>query len=157
MTSRQCDTHTHTHTHTVISGKDISYSQYGRFIHQAKSFWRKCPLSATVLPSWGAHCMRAMNFTPFCLALLGIRHVLKRLCKIPQKTIISFTISVCPSVRLHWTAGLPLDGFSWNLVSFFFFEKSVEKIKVPLKSGHTNRYFTGRPTYIHDHTSLTSS
>jgi hypothetical protein len=38
-----------------------------------------------------------------------------------------------------------------------FFEKSVEKIQVALKSDKNNGRFTWRPMYIYDHISLNSS
>jgi hypothetical protein len=38
---------------------------------------------------------------------------------------ISFVTSVCPSVRQHRTARLPLDGFSWNLIFEYFFKKKL--------------------------------
>ena len=35
------------------------------------------------------------------------------------RTTVSFGMSVCPSLRPHRTVQLPLDGFSWNLMSVF--------------------------------------
>ena len=52
-----------------------------------------------------------------------------------------------PSVSPHRTRFL-LEGFSWNLISEFFFQKSVAKIQVPLKSDKNTRYFTWRPIHI---------
>jgi hypothetical protein len=37
--------------------------------------------------------------------------------------------SSCPSVRQHETAGLRLDGFSWNFVIWVFFENLWRKLK----------------------------
>jgi hypothetical protein len=37
-------------------------------------------------------------------------------------------LSFCPSARRHGTTRFLLDGFSWNLI-FYYFSKSVEKIK----------------------------
>jgi len=69
----------------------------------------------------------------------------------------SFVTSVCPSVRQHGTAWLPLDGFSWNLI-FEYLKKTVEKSnQVSLKSHKNNGYFTWRPIYIFDNSSLSSS
>jgi hypothetical protein len=48
--------------------------------------------------------------------------VCRRCSKIAKNTI-SFVISVCPSVRPHGTARLPLNGFSWNFI-FQYFSKS---------------------------------
>jgi hypothetical protein len=54
--------------------------------------------------------------------------------------------SVRPSVRLsdipHGTTRLPLDEFLRNLMFEYLFRKSVQKIKVPLKSDKNNGYFT---------------
>ena len=36
------------------------------------------------------------------------------------KVTVIFVMSVCPSLCLHGTAGLPLDGFSWNLIFGYF-------------------------------------
>jgi hypothetical protein len=44
-------------------------------------------------------------------------------------------------VCLHGTTQLPLEGFSLNLISVYF-QKSVKKIQVSLKSDKHNRYFT---------------
>jgi len=41
-------------------------------------------------------------------------------------------------VRPHGTTGLPLDGFSSNLILRVFFQKSVEKIHVSSKSDKSN-------------------
>jgi len=60
----------------------------------------------------------------------------------------SFVMSVCPSVRPHGTARLPLDGFSWNLVYEYFFLNFVDKIQLPLKSAKNNGYFSWRPMHI---------
>jgi hypothetical protein len=45
-----------------------------------------------------------------------------------RKATISFVVSVRPSVCPHGTTRLPLDGFSWNLMSeYFFFSKFCRK------------------------------
>jgi len=59
-----------------------------------------------------------------------------------RKATMSFVMSVRPSVRLHATVRLPLDGFAWNLMLEYFFEKSVEKINDSLKSDQNNGKFT---------------
>ena len=63
-------------------------------------------------------------------------------------TVDCYFRHVCPSA---WTR---------NFMKFdiwVFFEKSVEKIQVSLKSDNNNRYCTWRPIYIFDHISLSSS
>jgi hypothetical protein len=47
-----------------------------------------------------------------------------------RKATLSLVMSVCP----HETTRVPLDGFSCSFVGFFFFEKSVQKIKVCVNS-----------------------
>jgi hypothetical protein len=71
------------------------------------------------------------------------------------KTTISFIISVCPSVGMekfgfHWAH----FGEVWYLI---IFRKSVEKIRVSLKSDKYNGYFKLKPIYIFYHISLSSS
>jgi hypothetical protein len=56
-----------------------------------------------------------------------------------RKETTSFVMSVRPSVCLHGATRLPMDGFSWNLIFQYFFEKSVEKIQVSLKSDKNKR------------------
>jgi hypothetical protein len=60
----------------------------------------------------------------------------------------------CLCVRTHGTTRLQLERFIWN---FDIFRKSVEKIKVLLKSDKNNAYFTWRPMYMYDNISLNSS
>jgi len=68
-------------------------------------------------------------------------HVLDTLAQL-QETTVSFVMPVRPSMRLHGTTRLPLDGFSWNLIFEYFWKICVKKIQVSLKSGKNNRYFT---------------
>jgi hypothetical protein len=46
------------------------------------------------------------------------------------------------SVRSHGTAGLPLDGFSRNLIFEYFSENISRKIQISLQPEKNNRYFT---------------
>jgi hypothetical protein len=57
--------------------------------------------------------------------------------KAATRFVMLVRLFVCP----HGTPRLPLDGFSLNLISVYF-QKSVEKIQVSLKSDKHNRYFT---------------
>jgi hypothetical protein len=75
-----------------------------------------------------------------------VAHLLDAFAKL-RKTTTSFVMSIRPSVRQHGTTRLPLDGFSWNLISEDF-SKSVEKIQVSLKSDTNKGHFTWRPIYI---------
>jgi hypothetical protein len=50
---------------------------------------------------------------------------------------MSIYLSVCPAVRPQGTTRLSLGGFSWNL-TFEYFRKSVEKIKVWFKPDNNN-------------------
>jgi hypothetical protein len=80
-----------------------------------------------------------------------------------RKATISFVmppsvrLSVRPSVRPHGTSRLPPNGFSWNLIFREYFEKSVEKIQVSLRSDKNNGYFTRRSGSVYDSMSLNSS
>jgi hypothetical protein len=56
-----------------------------------------------------------------------------------QKVTIGFVMSVSPTVCQRGTIRLPQGGFSWNL-RFEYFQKSVKKIQVSLKSCKDNRY-----------------
>ena len=64
--------------------------------------------------------------------------------------------SSCPSVCLHGTTQLPLDGFSWNFI-FEFLRKYGEIIQVSLKFDTIKGYFTWRPECLYDNISLNSS
>jgi hypothetical protein len=70
-----------------------------------------------------------------------------------RKATISFVMSVGPSARNP----VPTEQILMKFLCFIIFLKSVEKIQVSLKSDNNNGYLTGRPTYISDHTSLSSS
>ena len=71
-----------------------------------------------------------------------------------QKATISFFVSARPFVRpsVHMKQHY---GIWINLISFY--EKSVEKIQVSLKSDNNNVYFTRRRFHIYDNMSLNSS
>ena len=58
-----------------------------------------------------------------------------------RKATVSFVMSVRLYVRPHGTSGLPLDGFSLNLI-FEYFSKIVEKIQVLLKSDKNTKHLT---------------
>jgi hypothetical protein len=58
-----------------------------------------------------------------------------------RKSTVSFVMSVRLYIRPHGTCGVPLDGFSLNLI-FEYFSKIVEKIEVVLKSDNNTRYLT---------------
>jgi len=49
--------------------------------------------------------------------------------------------SVCPSVFLHVSVQLPLDGFRWNILLVASI-KCVEKTQIALKSGRNIGHFT---------------
>ena len=55
-------------------------------------------------------------------------------------------LSVCP----YETTRSPLDEFSWNMWFEYFFLKSIEKIRVSLKSNRNNGYFTWRFMNVYD-------
>jgi len=62
---------------------------------------------------------------------------------------------VCPPVCMGQLGSHRMDFHEiWYLSSF---KKSVQKIQVLLKPDKNNRYFTWKPVYIFDHTSLNSS
>ena len=54
-------------------------------------------------------------------------------------------MSICPSVRLHGTTLLSLDGFLWNLIFQYFFLKSAEKFQFSFKLDTNNGCFIWRP------------
>ena len=56
----------------------------------------------------------------------------------PRYRAISFVMSV--SVRPYGTTGFPLNTFSRNLIFQCFFQKSIEKVKVLLRSDKNNVY-----------------
>jgi hypothetical protein len=60
-----------------------------------------------------------------------------------RKMTVSCVRSVCVrlSVRQQAITRLPLDGFSINLIFDYFF-KSIEKMRISLKSDKNNGHFT---------------
>ena len=70
--------------------------------------------------------------------------------QICEKQLLALTrLPVCLSVHTerlgsHWM-GFP------EILYLSFFQKSLKKIQVLLKSDKNNRYFTRRPIYIFDH------
>jgi len=93
---------------------------------------------------------------------LYFRHSEVRVCEILllgsfaklRKAAVWFAMSVCLSIRPHGTAWIPLNGFSWKLLSTFL--KFVEKVEISLKSDKNNGYFAWRPIYVFDHISLSA-
>jgi hypothetical protein len=65
--------------------------------------------------------------------------------KLRQATI-SVIVSLSLSVPPHGTTRFRLDGFSWNLM-FYYYRKSVEKNQVSFKSEKNNGYLTYRAIY----------
>ena len=59
----------------------------------------------------------------------------------------SLRLSVHPSVRLYGTTTIPLDRFSW-IWYFSIFRKSIEKIKVSLKSEKNNVIYWNTNVHI---------
>jgi len=80
----------------------------------------------------------------FC-ALRGLTALLGEFAEL-RKGTVSFVMSVRP----HGIARLPLDRFSWNLITGVYFRKFVTKHQGALKSAKNNGYFTWRPMYIYD-------
>ena len=76
----------------------------------------------------------------------------RRLRKIGEKRLLP---SSCLPVRPHGTTRLALDRRLLNLVFRRFFEKSIQKIQVWLKSDKNKGYFTWRHIRIYDIISLT--
>ena len=75
-----------------------------------------------------------------------------------RKATVSFVMSVRLSVCLPARDNSASTG--WVFMKFdiwAFFEKTVEKIQVSLKSATNNGYFTWRPMYIFDQVSLNFS
>jgi hypothetical protein len=72
-----------------------------------------------------------------------------------RKATVGFVKSVCLSVHVEQL------GSQWTdfheILYLNVFRKSVEKIRVLLKSEENNGYFTWRPIYTFDHISLSSS
>jgi hypothetical protein len=66
-----------------------------------------------------------------------------------RKATISFRMSVRPSARPYvHTERLGSYWTDFREIWCFFFEKTVEKIQISLKSCRSNGYFTWRPMYI---------
>ena len=73
-----------------------------------------------------------------------------------RKATISFVISDCLSFLLSaWDNSAPTGRIFMK--SDVIFRKSIEKIQVSLKSDKNKQYSTGRPIYMIDDSSLSSS
>ena len=70
----------------------------------------------------------------YCLMFLVLLGAFAKLRKVTISVVISVCRSVRPSVRTHGTTRPPPNGYSLNLTFEYFFEKSVKKIQVSLKS-----------------------
>jgi len=75
-----------------------------------------------------------------------------KLRKVTVSLVMSVLLSVCP----HGKTGLPMDGFSLNLI-FKYFSNICRENTSLLKSGKNRGYVTFRPINIFDHISLGSS
>ena len=75
--------------------------------------------------------------------------------QILRKATVGFVKSVCLSVRMEQPGSQLMDFL--EILYLNIFRKSVEKIRVLLKSEENNRHFTWRPIYIFDHISLSFS
>jgi hypothetical protein len=76
-----------------------------------------------------------------------------------RKATVSFVMCVCPSVRpsvrlSEWNNSAPTVRILIKFVIWVFFEKSVEKIQVLLKSDKNNEYSAWRPIQIYGHITL---
>ena len=71
-----------------------------------------------------------------------------------RKATVSFVMSVRPS---EWNNLAHTGRIFMKFDIWVFFENSVEKIQVSLKSGKNNGHFIGSSIYIFDHISLSSS
>jgi hypothetical protein len=79
----------------------------------------------------------------------ALSHQSKKAC-ISFFSCMSVRVSVCLSVSPHLPVRLPLDGLSWNLILGGLLRKSVEEIRMWLKSDKNMRYFTGwTHKYVH--------
>ena len=107
--------------------------------------------------TWDINCEQ-LNAAP---SIRCIWHVHSQNCEKKSDGLLcqSF-LSDCTSIL---TGGkktrLSLDEFSWNLIFlyFFFFIKSVLRMKFSLKSDKNNFYFTWTPAYFFDHISFISA
>jgi len=70
------------------------------------------------------------------------RFLIQWLCRrIRQTAKNGYEFSSCQSDLPHSTTRLSIDGFSWNFIQGDFFEKSDQKIQLPLKFHKNNGYF----------------
>jgi len=98
------------------------------------------------------HCSIYTHLTP--LRPTNCMQYMRRVRKI-AKSLASPCLSVSPSVRTE-----QLGSYCRNVHEILYqssFRKSVEKIRVSLKSDKNKRYFTLRPIYTFDHISVISS
>ena len=100
------------------------------------------------------------SWTYIHLNFFHFDRVICRRVRKSAKRACSFVASVrpfaCVFVRAHGISRLALDGFRkiWYLCMFL---KSVEKVRVLLKSDKQKKYLTRRPVYISDSISPNSS
>jgi hypothetical protein len=74
-----------------------------------------------------------------------------------SKRLTASCLSVCPYVHPHLTTRFPTGWIFMKFDIWVFFEKSVDKIQVPVKSDTNKAHFTCRPTDVYGKVSLQSS
>jgi hypothetical protein len=91
---------------------------------------------------WEWHCKQTFEPT-FLSAFEKIAKSDYKLRHVCPSVPLSFRPSVCP----HGTNRLPLDGFSWNLIFQYFFDKLSRKLD-SIKADKSKGHFTRRAIYI---------
>ena len=86
-----------------------------------------------------------IDHTKICRGLRRVRKITKSDC------YPLWYLSVRPP---SWNNSAPTGRIFMKFGMWVFFEKSIEKIQVSLKSDKYKAYFTWRPIYIFDHISL---
>ena len=80
-------------------------------------------------------------------------YIFRRFLKTEEKTTTSFV--VCPSVPVpKWNSASTRTIFRKLDISTVFFRRTLNKIKILLKSDKNNEYFSRTPMYIYDNISL---
>ena len=134
---------THSHTHTLSHSDILTLTHTHMITHSHTLSHSLSHLHILTLTHSHTHTLsHSYTFTPPTKSFLDAFPKLRR-------ATVSFIMSVRPSVCLHGTSRLPLDGFSLNSVSEYF-KKSVQRIPFSLKSEKNNDYFTWRPMLICD-------
>ena len=117
-----------------------------------------CCILFVFFPLQNAICFIILTYLVPLLFTFSVKSVLKlKKNNFGSKRLTASCLSVCPYVHPHLTTRFPTGWIFMKLDIWVFFEKSVDKIQVPVKSDTNKAHFTCRPTDVYGKVSLQST